>query len=545
MLNSFLPQKRLAVMELARAVEDFVVRSAFRSEGRPADQSLDDLYAKGWNKALELFVDKSCDYKGILLVPSSEEWQGWADSVLQHCGRIRQCEVTMRLWDVGLVKLLGADNGEIRFGIASENAGVEKLEREEFSRLGALIAEHQKPERENLLARQEQVARSMTELVRPWRDHYIAYDTTPEIDDFFEDMGLLHARTLLGQDSFPGHALFGGQEFDLYRAAAGILIAIMLKHRHFCFALLNKCPEIHPRNILATPRPTEALVQVLEALLEVDRGAAEQALETLVLTTENKHYHCADSAAGYHAPSVAVGKKDVVLSSLGCLGSSFAFMLGELRRRYPDDWDRATNLREAVFRRELYAAFPPSRMLTIEGSVKLRKNGKTVTDVDAVVLDRRSGTLGLFQLKWQDFFGDSMKQRESRKKNFLLGANKWVDAVDWWTRGRTMLEVGERFGMSRDDADRIRRLRLFVVGRNFSGFSGENASDERAAWGLWPQVVRLMVERLDHKDPISGLFEALKEDAPTLRLPGPSDEEPSRVKLDDVLISLEFPKNVR
>lgn len=538
-LDSFLIQKRLAVMELARAMEDFAVRLALRSEERAVDPDLNDLYLKGWNKALDLFVDESCGGEGVLLTPSTEDLQEWADSVLQHCGRIRQCEMVMRLWNVGLVEPLEAGDGEIRFGIVSEKAGVEKLEREEFSRLGELLAEHQKPERESLLAKQGQIARSMVDLVRPWREHYIAYDTTPEIDDFFEDMGILHARSLRGQDSFPGDALFGGQEFDLYRAAAGILIGITLKHRHFCFALLNKHPEIHPRNILASPRPTEALARVLEVLLEVDRGAAEQALQMLVLTPENKHYHCADSAAGYHAPLIAVGREDVVLSSLGCLGSSFAFMLGELRRRYPGDWDRATNLREAMFRKELYTAFSASRMLTIDRSVLLRTNGKTATDVDALVLDRRSGTLGLFQLKWQDFFGDSMRQRESRKKNFFEGANYWVGAVDRWARGKALTEVGENLGMDRNDAGRIRRLRLFVISRNFSG---EDASDERAAWGLWPQVVRLMVERLDPKDPIDGLFKALKEDAPALRLPSSGYGEPSQLKFDDMLISLEFPK---
>lgn len=397
-LSSFPIQRRFAVMELARAMEDFAIRYGSRTEEHPEEQDLDDLYTRGWNRALGMFLDESCEERGVPLTPSTGELQIWADAALQHCGRISQCEMVLHLWEAGLAEVAEVTDTEIGFRLVPGRIGIELAEREHFSWLKELITEQQKPDLERLTRRQAAIARAMAGLVRSWRNHYIAYETTPAIDSYFESLGIIHARTLLGQDSFPGHALFGGHEFNLYRATAGILAGIALKHRNFCYVLLNKQPEIERRNIFAIPRPIEGMAQDFAFALEIDSAMAKQALETLTLTVDNKLHHCASSAAGYYAPLITVGSEHVLLSTLGCLDSPFHFMLGELRRRYRADWDRATNLREEVFRGELYHLFPLPHMLKIGRSILVRANGQTVTDVDALVFDRKAGVLGIFQL---------------------------------------------------------------------------------------------------------------------------------------------------
>jgi hypothetical protein len=528
-------------MELARAMEYFAMRQVLRTEERATSQGLTDLYLRGWNKALGLFVDNSSKKRGVPLMPTTKEAESWADSVLQHCGRISLCEYVLGLWDTGLIKPTGVGGDTIRFRIANRRSGVEQVEREEWFWLQEHIASRQKPEMDRLFMRFDAVARSMDELVRPWRTHYIAYNASPEINTFFGEWGRLLARTLPGHDSFPGSAPFGGLEFDHYRAAAQVMVSIALKHRHFCLALLNKRTEIRPRNVHATLRSTENLALVLEPLLEGDRSAAEQALEPLVLNVENRDYHCASTAAGYHPPLIAMGSNDVLLSVFGCLGSSFSFMLGEIRRRYPGDWDRATNLREEVFRKELYDLFWLPQMLKFDRNIVIREGRRTITDIDALILDRETGTLGLFQLKWQDPFGDSMRKRESRRKNFLNDANEWVEAVDQWITAMGIDRIGKVLGITNPAASGIRRVRLFVIGRNFSGFSGESLPDERAAWGLWPQVLRLMSVSSGSEDLIDDLFEALIEDAPVLKLPTVAGAEWLRLKLGDKIVVVEPP----
>jgi hypothetical protein len=528
-------------MELARAIEDFTVWLASHPKEQAADQDLSKLYFRGWNRALGLFIDSSCEERGVPLTPSTKAAEEWAGSILRHCGRISQCEFVLSLWETGLIYLLETRGDTIRFRMASRRSGIEQVERDDMFWLQDRIVKSQKADMAKLSVKFDAVARSMRELVRPWRDHYIAYDTTPEIDSFFDEWGALHARTLLGHDSFPGHTLLGGLEFDTYRGAVEVMISIALKHRYFCFALLKEHAEIRPRNIYATPRSIEDLARVLEFLLEIDRGDAALALETLTLTADNREYHCSKSSAGYHPPLIAVGSKDVMLSSLGCLDTPFSFVLGELRRRFPGDWDRATNIREGIFRKELYNLFTVPSILKLDRNVRLREKGKTITDIDALMLDRRSGTLGLFQLKWQDPFGDSMRKRQSRRKNFLKNANGWVEAVDRWIEERDLRKIGKALGVNDPAASNIRRIRIFVIGRSFSGFSGEDLPDERAAWGLWPQVLRLMYASSGAEDPIGGLFEALIKDAPALRLPTMTGAEWLRLEFRDKTIVVEPP----
>ena len=104
-------------------------------------------------------------------------------------------------------------------------------------------------------------------------------------------------------------------------------------------------------------------------------------------------------------------------------------MLRNLRMRYPADWDRAVNGREVLFRDELFELFPQDWLVKIPRSIGLKEGGQKLTDIDAVVLDERNGLAGLFQLKWQEPFGHSMRERAARMKNFQEEANSWINVI--------------------------------------------------------------------------------------------------------------------
>ena len=186
------------------------------------------------------------------------------------------------------------------------------------------------------------------------------------------------------------------------------------------------------------------------------------------------------------------------------LGSPFDFMLSELNRRYPTDWDHAVNEREEVFRKELYGLFPAERFGKADRPLMLKNVGATATDIDAALFDASTGTLGIFQLKWQDPFGASMRKRNSKMKNFLTETNRWVSTVSSiLNHSPTALDslIGE--GATRNLE--TERILLFVIGRHFSHFSGGVYRDSRAAWGTWPQMLRLLKESEVGSDPIAWL----------------------------------------
>jgi hypothetical protein len=170
-------------------------------------------------------------------------------------------------------------------------------------------------------------------------------------------------------------------------------------------------------------------------------------------------------------------------------------LLLRLRDLYPLDWDKAVDHREEVFRQELYRALTDAaqeRFANSQQAVKLREQGKLLTDVDAAIYDRETGELGLFQLKWQEAFGASLIRRASSAKNFTVPARKWVETVSRWVEGRSPSEIRRHFRLG-DGSDLPIRVRLFVLGRFAAHFTEFGQPDDRSAWGTWPQVLNLAV----------------------------------------------------
>ena len=288
-----------------------------------------------------------------------------------------------------------------------------------------------------------------------------------------------------------------------------VFVGFALKHLDFCQALRSKEPKIELRDVLTIFQERHLVEEALAACLQIPEEAARRAVDTLVLTPANRARHT-ENPGGHSIPLIQIGETFVVKSISGALGEPMGFLLAELRHRYPKDWDAAVNEREAYFRRELYELFPEPNIVRIDCPVTLRSDSGWIrTDIDAALFDQRTGSLGLFQLKWQDPFESSLRKRESRKKNLIRTANEWVDAAHGWLSGKSDADIRQQFRLRKGASGSVY---LFVLGRNFVSFSGAPASDPRAAWGMWPQFVELAAERRVVEDPIRGQFEALRRD---------------------------------
>lgn len=513
---SFDGDSQWALLELARSM-DVYFYYVLSLEGDDAKQEANSerhyLNVYGWNKALSLFLDDGCRQHVVRLFPSIPEAQRWADSVVQHCGRLGYCEVGLDMVRYGLASLEKMRAGNFRFTLSTPVA-VGAVEGKDFGYLADLVREMDAEAWHAVHVRRDEMIERMTEFVYRWKDQYIGYTTTPEIDDYYERVGTLWVRGGIGQDAFPGDALFGGQPFNLYRATLAALTAWALKHLDLSQALLRKRPGLLLRNILTIFQDRDLIVESLSCYLGVPVEAARQALAALTLTPDNQNQHTA-TPGGYSIPLIQIGGNSLIKSVGGLLTRPFDFLLAELRRCYPQDCDRAVALRESQFRNDLYHLFPERHLMGIPCPVKLRSAaGSTATDIDAAVFDRRTGSLGLFQLKWQDPFGSSMRKRASRKDNFLESGNRWVQAVAGWLSTRSPREIAQQFRLPASREIGTNSVYLFALGRNFAHFSGDTGMDPRAAWGIWPQVVRLAVEGRNPSDPIRGLFEGLRRDSP-------------------------------
>ena len=401
--------------------------------------------------------------------------------------------------------------------VGNRELGIEPFEANEFRIFHDLADEIDQHIRDQLLDIRPGVLALMGPLVSPWEEHFIQYDTIPEIDSYFHGLGHVWARAHYEpvQDAFPPRAAFGGLPFELYQEAVVHVISWALKHVAFSGLLLSRQTGLDIRNVLTITKDEAGLQRDLSTALGVTEVEGRQVLNALRLMPENLQAHTSEPAMDI-APFLNVNSTGVVHSIGGTLSSPFGFMLAELNRRYPQDWDHAVNEREEVFRNELYDLFPTQRFGKAGTPRKLKNERAIATDIDAAIFDPSTGTLGLFQLKWQDPFGTSMRKRNSKMKNFLNETNRWVSTVSSFVnhnpKALTNL-LGEGATHNID----AKRILLFVIGRHFSHFSGGVYRDPRAAWGTWPQILRLLRESQVGPDPIAWLHKMLQEQSASMR----------------------------
>lgn len=538
-IQTFPYQRRMAVIELARAMDLFMFMTIAGLGKEWGDET--EIYGWGWPKALSLFIDDSCDYENIPLFASNETLKSWAHSVIRLCRNAAMCEHLLKSCRAGLGTLSKPAEDEIHFKFKPGPIGLEAIEKGDFDWFRNLVSEHQKSAFEDLAKERASIIGLMSERVRPWQGQFFGCDNLQEIDEFYLKAGILQAQRMVGTDSFPEAASFGGHEFNLYRAATAVIVSWALKHLDLCGILLNKHPELDPSNVVTLLDSQESMANYLAAMLGIDASKADHALQMLTLTRSNMPTHVAEPG-GLPPPFIKVGQGITLRSLAGSLGQPFGFMLRELRQRYPTDWSKAALLREEEFRKELFQLFPQTHVVKIGRSVNVKINRIEKTDIDAVVFDTTNGILGLFQLKWQDAFGQVMKERESRKKNFLSKTVQWIEVVEKWLSVKSHNEIVSALNLKQGGKTKIeiKAVRLFILGRNFAHFSGSHLPDPRAAWGLWPQVQRLVSESYDRSSPIEWLYRSLKADSPVLK-PHPVVEKEEIMMGDKLIVISAYP----
>lgn len=142
---------------------------------------------------------------------------------------------------------------------------------------------------------------------------------------------------------------------------------------------------------------------------------------------------------------------------------------------------------------DLLHLFLGERYERMQAPARLRRNGMTVTDIDAAIMDRSTGELALFQLKWQDFNSNDVTKQRSRAKNFVEKVDSWANETEKWISefGRQALCQALRI-RGKPDAASV-NVRLFAIGRSAARFRsyGYLPKTQSVAACAWRQFVRL------------------------------------------------------
>src|SRR5438067_1166270 len=474
------------------------------------------LYASGWHKALQFCFGNGAGSPYVSPPGTDGTLDAWADQVLLECDRLAAGEQVLAHCETGFMSMQQAGQKDFSVWIASKKMPTEWREREDLAWWTKALAKTYEREMQELAVEKVSIQQQLDAFASQWQAAGTVYRTTQEIDDYYRRLGMLRVKSMACHFLYPAQTLIGGCTVELYGNVLAVLIGWALKHLDLCRAFVVQHPSCPLRALLAPPHAAAVLIEALSETLGVESAVMRRVVDAYSLSHENVSSHCA--VAGTPAPPLLrLNAQHLVWSLTGLLSEPFLFLARELKRRHSYEYHTASHVHEELFRQDLYQLFSDKRFVRSADSVELRGvQGDLTTDVDALIFDRKTGVLALFELKSQDLFAYSPQERR-RQRDYFYNAGKQVLAcVQWLNRN------GANALLARLDPKRVKRLKvqktyIFVLGRYLAHFFDGPEFDRRAAWGTWPQVLRLVNEvsfGAEEANPIQSLYNKLMKDTP-------------------------------
>ena len=461
----------------------------------------------GYGRCLEeLYKVNTFREDYLPIYPSAPEIQNWCFNLLLHYGKCQMIMKSLDLVKCGDIYIQENVPGHFQL-IVQKGAGIEYIENKFVDNYFHLIHDRVFSEvNKRLEEREDYILKQLNEDVEVWREHYIKYGSTPEIDDYYFEKARVYLCSSQLFDDFAENDHFGQIPYGNFMLVLQAIIGVTLKHLAACELLCAKNHEVHIYDILTLPVVHDDFIEEYSSYLNIEREQLEEIFDVLTIDALNVSEHIKANKE-FSPLFIKVGNRFVLRSVRGCLRTPIFYLQNELKRKYPKDYFKWINERESRFRGQLYDLLNQTRFTMVNRSVELNVRGIR-TDIDAAIFDERTKTLGLFQLKWQDKFASDYQARRSRISNMVIKANEWVGKIVTWTSEISPKEVLSSLGIKGSE---INEICVFVIGRYNTVFSN-STRDERAAWGSWYQVIELVSKMHEVASPLRALSEQLKTD---------------------------------
>lgn len=479
----------------------------------PQKEWLIEKYRSGWGKAFTIYYS---DYKPDDIIPMivfDPDMRRWLDNMIQHAGKVQISSQFLGYCKAGLMELTRPSTKEFIFTYTINDA-TEYYEKLSLAFYFQIVNKALENKIAKLKEELPSVRNKLEAIVSVANGKFISYKATDEIDDFYSRFGRLYLQTTQIIDEFDEKDVFGGIPYKMYLDLTEDIIMAAIMHRDCCMVLVEKTNhKIFLRDILTYTFPKDLFIKNYSESRTLNEDNVIQMTSCLTINKENFEEHL--SYPGAPCPLFFELAENVLMrSSHGCLDMPVFFLNRELKRRYPRDYFNAVNNREKRFKDQLYSLFPEKIIKTNE-NVVIKIDNKS-TDIDAIIFDPKKKSLGLFQLKWQDTFSTSMKERFSRMSNLVPKSVEWIDKVEAWLQANGAKQILEKLNIKNEDE--IHDIHLFVLSRNHVHFSNQQL-DKRAIWASWFQVIEASAKVKDphQTDPIGEFAAKLQFFSPSMR----------------------------
>jgi len=459
----------------------------------------------GWNLALRLCLERQ-DGDDSDIPADHAMLADWAERFLADCDQLAFADLALAQCASGNLQVQQRAPRTFVVWATSQRLSTEQRERADFNWWSAHLSRQIAPRLAALRVERHQILALLGQEGAPSTESagYVSSDFT--VERYYRLLGQAHVARFASQHSYPADTAIGGATFDQYIDILALLIGWLCRERDRCAPNSNYAPMPHDERVI---------VAALADAIAADPAAIGHALQPFILDRDNAAYHSA--LPGRAAPPlIRLDEDRVVWSARGLLGEPLVFLTRELRRRHAQEYHNSASLREGVFRQDLYRLFGDRRFVRSAGRVELKRSGEARTDLDALIFDRKTGTLGVFELKAQDPFARSVEERQRQGDNFFH-ANRQVSAILEWVQRHGPDDLLTRFDERAAKRFHVQKVYVFVLGRYFAHFADGPEPDRRAAWGSWSQVLQIVGDGSvspDNRNPLGALFARLRDATP-------------------------------
>lgn len=369
---------------------------------------------------------------------------------------------------------------------------------------------------------EKEVHEKLYELVYPFMEHYIGYDTDPTLDNYFFALASHEVSLQEGYDTYNYAVKFGGISVQQYMLALKYIVSLSIKHEYFAEALVKKHPEVKLENVLTISADVYPFIESLrdavnyfgsgyEDFEEIDLNQATQIFN--VLTCSRDCLDLIDAPGSPHPLSIRCSETGVIRALFGAHSEPVRYLLESLRYHYPKDYNKNQGNREAslqrAIRRVLNEAFQELDYLP---NVRMRLDGRVLSDIDLVVLDKKAGTVLLFQLKHQELYGSDLYSKYVRNDRLKNEVRDWMFAVNSWISTLGKEGVKKALQLKNDWAQDLQIFRV-VISRHVAYPLKGIVNGEDSAYANWPQFFNsIQILKRDHEAPtLENLIGVLRE----------------------------------
>lgn len=484
-------------------------------------QSLDLMYW-GWNRAVAELFEPLELHGGFPLMESTQHSRSFAVGLMQEFGKVsllrRLADMSER--DIAEIARDG-DEFQIRMG---EDAQAQFTDATEMNRLKAAEAQLPSSGAGWTMASMRDVRRFsempgnymalddapvkrwlrpdieelIKPLVRPWdtgRGVMVAYDARTEVDKHYMAEALALATTWREESGIHPKAKLGQiSGADI----AGVSVALISLHaKHFgCVSVAKKlASQVSVPQSLTIWGPRSGLAESISIMSGRPEPVVRAAFSVLAMTSEQ-----AKKMADHSTPLIPLLfdlGNGFILRPVSCLTRN-PFTAVKTQHQWLDSRTEHAIAadREDWMRSDLYGMFGGRRYTCFPGNLKLRSAGSILTDIDAVVYDRLTGDVGLFQLKWQDYSTSDVRQLRSKAANLSAELMDWSKKVKSWIQEHGISALDQSLRLKQKRREAVRNIFLFAISRSAVRTQGFGVMTDAPdlAMAVWPQFGRARME---------------------------------------------------